>query len=293
MSGVIRLKALSILSLALALVSAAHAQLTTTLQLNKTQYLAGEPVIATVNITNHAGQQLTFYGDGRMQWLTFILKDNHGEEVTPKGRAAFGKMTIAAGASMARQVDLSQIFYLSEPGNFSATAVIHMPGNNGEGASTNRVLFNQSPGAPYWRQKVGIAGKAGQTREFRIINFSGDEKAQIYAQVIDGRTGLNVRTMALGDVLMLRKPLVTVDRSQRMHVMYLATPSMWVHCQIDTDGKLVSREIHQRGAQGDPELLTFADGSVRVSNSIPFDAKADAAAKAKIRKASDRPPITY
>ncbi len=271
----------------------AHAQLSTTLRLSKSQYLAGEPVIATVTITNHAGQELTFYGDGRMQWLTFILKNNRGEEVTPKGRAAFGKMKIKAGESMARQVDLSQIFYLSEPGNFSATALVHMPGDSGQGTSTNRVLFNQSPGVPYWKQKVGIAGKPGQTREFRVINFNGDDKAQIYVQIIDGRTGQNVRTFMLGEVLMLRKPLVTVDRKQRLHVMYLATPSMWVHCEIDTDGKLAQRQIHQRGAQGDPQLLTFADGTVRVANSIPYDEKAAAEAKAKVRKASDRPPITY
>lgn len=246
-----------------------------------------------MNITNHAGQELTFYGDGRMQWLTFILKDSKGEEVTPKGRAAFGKLVLKAGETMARQVDLSQIFYLSEPGNFSATAVIHMPGSSGEGSSTNRVLFDQSSGAPYWKQKVGIASKPGQTREFRVVNFSGDKSAQIYAQVFDGRTGLNVKTMPLGDVLMLRKPLVTVDRNQRMHLLYLSTPTMWVHCQIDTDGKLVDRQIHQRGSQGDPSLLTFADGTVRVSNSIPYDPKAAAESKAKMRKASDRPQITY
>jgi hypothetical protein len=281
------------LSLAFALCSVASAQLSATLRLSKNQHLAGEPVIATVNITNYAGQDLTFYGDGRMQWLTFILKDSRGEEVTPKGRAAFGKVTIKAGASMARQVDLSQIFYLSEPGNFSATAVIHRPGNAGDGTSSNRVLFNQSPGVPYWKQKVGIPGKSGQTREFRVINFSGDEKAQIYIQVIDGKTGQNVRTFNLGEVLMLRKPLVTVDRLQRMHVMYLGTPTMWIHCEVDTDGKLVSRQLHQRGPQGDPQLLTFADGTVRVSNSIPYDEKAASEAKAKVRKASDRPPITY
>ncbi|MES2476188.1 MAG: hypothetical protein V4640_10430 [Verrucomicrobiota bacterium] len=289
----INFRRLSILSVAFALVSVAHAQLSTSLVLSKTQYLAGEPVIATVNITNHAGQDLTFYGDGRMQWLTFVLKDSHGEEVTPKGKAAFGKVTIKAGASMARQVDLTQIFYLSEPGNFSATALVRMPGDIGGGSSTNRILFNQSPGAPYWKQKVGIPGRAGDTREFRIINFSGDSADQVYAQIIDGRTGLNVRTMLLGEVLMLRKPLVTVDRSQRMHVMYLASPTMWIHCVIDTDGKLVARQIHQRGPQGDPQLLTFADGTVRVSNSIPYDPKAAAEAKAKVRKASDRPPITY
>lgn len=275
------------------LAGAAHAQLSTSLRLNKKQYVAGEPVVAVVTVTNHAGQPLTFASDGRSQWLDFIIKDRHGEPVVPKGRNIFGRMTIRAGESLAREVNLAQCYQLGEAGNFSVAAVIHMPGGTGEGSSTNRVLFNQSPGVLYWSQKVGIPGKSGLTREFRVLNFSGDEKAQIYAQIIDGRTGQDVRTFLLGDVLMLRRPLSTVDRQQRMHVMFLATPTMWVHYQIDTDGKVVDRQIHQRGSQGDPQLLTFADGTVRVANSIPYDPKAAAAAKSKIRKASDRPPVTY
>ena len=291
--AVIIIRSFRILFLAFAFASAAHAQLSSSLSLTKRQYLAGEPVIAVVSVTNHAGQELTFASDGRAQWLDFIIKDSHGEPITPKGNTMFGRMTVRAGETMARQVDLAQYFQLGEPGNFSVAALVHVPGSTTEGSSTNRILFSQSPGVPYWSQKVGIPGKSGQTREFRILSFSGDEKAQIYAQIIDNRTGQNVRTFLLGDVLMLRKPLVTVDRQQRMHIMFLATPTMWVHCQIDTDGKLVEREIHQRGPQGDPQLLTFADGSVRVANSIPYDQKAADEAKTKIRKASDRPEITY
>lgn len=271
----------------------ASAQLSATLKLSKRQYLAGEPIKALITITNYAGQPLTFASDGRTQWLDFVVKNNQAESVTPLASATFGKITIAAGQTMAREVDLAQTYQLSEPGTYSVSAVVHMPGSATEGTSTNRVSFNQSPGAPFWTQKVGIAGRGNQTREFRILNFSGDEKDQIYAQIIDNRTGQNIRTFLLGDVLMLRKPLVTVDRSQRMHVMFLATPTMWVHCQIDTDGKLVKRELHQRGDQGDPQLLTFSDGSVKVGNSIPYDQKAVEAAKAKIHKASDRPQITY
>lgn len=287
------IRSLRILSLALAFAGAAQAQLSTSLRLNKKQYVAGEPVIAVVTITNHAGQPLTFASDGRTQWLDFLIKDRFGEPVTPRGRTMFGKMTIKAGESLAREFDLSQSYQLGDAGNYSVSAMVHIPGNGISGSSTNRVLFNQSPGVPYWSQKVGIAGRSGQTREFRVLNFSGDEKAQIYAQVIDDKTGQNVRTFLMGDVLMLRRPLATVDRQQRMHVMFLATPTMWVHYQVDTDGKVVDRQIHQRGSQGDPQLLTFADGTVRVANSIPYDPKAAAEAKAKIRKASDRPSITY
>lgn len=287
------LRCFRILSILLALLGPAHAQLAATLNVRKKQFLAGEPVLAVVTVTNRAGKDLTFASDGRTQWLDFIITDGQGNSVTPRGNTMFGKMTIKAGESLAREVDLTQHFILTEPGNFSVGAVIHMPGNTKEGTSTNRVLFNQNPGLLYWSQSVGIPGSSNKTRTFHVINFAGDQKTQIYAQVVDGRTGQFVRTFLLGDLLMLRKPLVTVDRLQHMHVMFLATPTMWVHCEIDTDGKLVNREIHQRGDQGDPQLITFADGTVRVANSIPYDAKAAAEEKAKIRKASDRPPVTY
>lgn len=283
----------SILLLALALVLPAQAQLATSLRLNKKQYLAGEPVIAVVTITNHAGRELTFASDGRSQWLNFIIKDSRGNSVMPRSRSVFGKMSIKAGETLAREVDLGQHFILTEQGSFNVGAVIHMPGSTSDGTGTNRVSFNQSPGRLYWSQSVGISGRSGQTRQYRLINFAGDLKNQLYAQIVDDRTGQSIKTFLLGDVLMLRKPVATVDRSQRLHVMFLATPTMWVHCEIDTDGKLVNRQIHERGAVGDPKLLTFGDGSVRVGNSIPYDQKAAAEARAKTRKASDRPAINY
>ena len=52
-------------------------------------------------------------------------------------------------------------------------------------------------------------------------------------------------------------------------------------------------KIHQRGPQGDPQLLTFADGSVRVANSIPYDPKAAAEATGQDPQGFRPPPITY
>jgi hypothetical protein len=62
---------------------------------------------------------------------------------------------------------------------------------------------------------------------------------------------------------------------------------------VNLDGALVDRKLHQRGQLGDPQLLTFGDGTVKVTNSVVYDQKAAAEARSKVRKASDRPPITY
>jgi len=267
-----------------------QAQLATSISLNKKNYVAGEPVIAEIIITNHSGRELTFESTRQLPWLAFVVTNSRGNPVPTRRLNAFGAMKIKIGESLAKQVNLADYFLLDSQGNFAVSAVIRDPHGKFTGATTNRLLFNLNPGRTYWSQKVGVSNDQGhQTREMKLITFSNGQRTQLYAQVLDGTTGVPMQTFLIGDALMLRKPMVTLDGAQRMHVMFLATPSAWVHCEISADGKLVEREIHMRAGQGDPILMAYGDGSVRVVNSIPYDAKAADAERAKIRKASDRP----
>lgn len=273
---------------------AIHAQLATSLSLNKKNYVAGEPVICEIIITNHAGRDVTLASSRELPWLAFVVTNSRGNPVNTRKLNAFGAMKIKTGESLAKRVDLTEYFLLDNQGNFAVSAVVRDPAKKIQGASTNRMLFNLNPGRTYWKQKLGVSNdKGNHTREFKLLTFSNGQKSQLYAQVIDATTGMKLRTFLLGDTLMLRKPMVTLDRNQRMHVMFLATPTMWVHCQVSADGKLVDRKIHQRAAQGDPVLMAYGDGSVRVVNSIPYDPVAAAKEKSKVRKASDRPPISF
>lgn len=271
----------------------AHAQLVASMRLSKSQYIAGEPVVAIVTITNHSGGNLVLQSRDRVQWLDFVVKNSNGEPVSSPPVKNFGALQIGAGQSMAREVDLTKHFRLMDPGNFSVSAVVRMPSGEDNATVTNRLMFNINPGRPYWTQKVGVPGKPNETREYRILNFNGDQKSQLYAQVINTRTGIPIQTFLLGESLSLRKPVVTVDRNQRMHILFLATPSMFVHCQVDIDGRLADRKIHQRAGQGDPQLVTSPTGEVMVVNSVIYDPQAVAAARAKQRKASDRPAFMY
>ena len=291
---VLMTRLLSTAAVLLCTCAALQAQLATSLSMNKKTYVAGEPVIAEIIITNHAGRDLTLASSRELPWLAFIVTNASGNPVSTRKLNAFGAMKIKTGESLAKRVDLTEYFMLQDQGNFAISAVIRDSAKQVQGSTTNRLLFNLNPGRTYWRQKLGVSNDMGNhTREFKLLTFSTGQKTQLYAQVIDGTTGIKLRTFLLGDALMLRKPMVTLDKNQRMHVMFLATPTMWVHCQVTADGKLVDRKIHQRAAQGDPVLMAYGDGTVRVANSIPYDPAAVAKEKAKIRKASDRPPISF
>jgi hypothetical protein len=269
-----------------------RAQLATSLSMNKKTYVAGEQVIAEIIVTNHSGRELTLASTRALPWLSFVVTNNRGNPVPTRKLNAFGAMKIKAGESLAKRVDLTEFFLLETQGNFAVSAVVRDPNGGVEGSSTNRMLFNLNPGRTYWSQKVGVKqGPENQTREIKLLTFSNGQTTQLYAQVMDGHTGSPLSTFPLGDALMLRRPMVTLDGNQRMHVMYLATPAMWVHCQVSADGKLVARDIHQRAAQGDPVLMAYGDGSVRVVNSILYDPKVAEEERSKIRKATDRPQI--
>ena len=286
MTGIRLLFSLLLLGLS---VTTARAQVEVNLKMGRNNYVAGESVPVAVTVTNRSGQDLVFQGNSRIGWLEIVVNSLSGNPLTPLGQPAFGTVKIPLNQAMSRTVDLAQLYSLQLPGNFSAYAIVHLPGQNSQGFGSNRLTFNMNSARPYWTQKVGLNNKAGQGREFRVLEYNNGSKTMLYAQVVDTRTGGAMRTHPLGEVLMFRKPSVTLDNRQVMHILYLMSPEMWGHVRVAADGQLLGRELHKRGASSDPVLLTSQDGIVQVANSIPYDPKAEAEARGKTRKATDRP----
>jgi hypothetical protein len=289
MTGIRLLFPLLFLGLCLA---TARAQVDVRLSMARNNFVAGEVIEATVNVTNQSGQDLVFQGSSRVGWLDVMVNTLSGNPLTPIGSPAFGSVKIPLGQSMSRTINLGQIYPLQAVGNYSVYVSVRLPGQGNNAVNSNRVLFNVNSARPYWSQKIGLPGKPGEGREYRVMEFNNGSKTMLYAQVVNSRTGSAMRTHPLGEVLMFRKPSVTIDNRQVMHILYLMSPDMWGHVRVASDGQLLGRELHKRGS-GDPVLYTSRDGIVEVGNSIPFNPKAEAEARGRVRKASDRPPFIF
>jgi len=271
----------------------ATAQIDVGLRMVRRQFVAGEPVRAVITITNHAGRDLVFQGDGRLSWLDFVVKTDRGEPITSPSVTQFRAVRVPVGQSLSREVDLSKLFRLNRIGTYSVYGTIRMPGRGNNGFLSNRAVFTVTKGRLIWTQKVGVKGRPGETREYKVLTFSDSRKTYIYIQVVDNITGQPLKTFALGEVLLFRKPQATVDRDQRLHVLFLSTPTVWTRVVIDVDGRAVSRDFHKRGASSDPRLVTFGNGEVVVAGSIPYDPVAERQARARAHKISERPNVVY
>ncbi|MFC7339201.1 hypothetical protein ACFQY0_18550 [Haloferula chungangensis] len=281
------------LAILLGFAASASSQVTVDLKFPKSSYLHGENVLVAVSITNMSGQDLVFQGSEREPWIDFMVNSGRGVPLTPVARPAFGVVKIPAGKTVARSVELNKLYSLNDLGNYSVYAIVRPPGRQGAGFQSQRHLFTVSTAKPYWSQVVGVPGKAGQSREYRLIQFTGGRKLMLYVQVADAKTGHVLRTHGLGESLFFRKPTITVDGALTMHVLYLATPEIWGHVRVNPDGEFLGRDLFKNSEYGDPSLIKLQDGTVRVNGGIPYDPKAEAEREAQSRKASDRPAFIY
>jgi hypothetical protein len=282
---------LTLLALAISMTQV-HSQVAVRLQMNKTNYILNEPVTATVHITNHAGRQLILKGDNSRSWLNFHLTSG-GRVIPSARRMAYKPVVIPAGQTVARTIALNTTYALGRMGNYVCTASVNMPGPTRNGFSSNRSQFTITTGRTAWIQRAGIPEAPGEIREYKLLTFSGNRSMELYAQVSSANNGRNIATIPLGKILTFRKPTGTLDKANNMHAIYQVKPNLFTHTCVSPNGRVISVDHHKRGATGDPRLITFGNGEVRIAGSVPYDPAVEAAKQKKIHNISERPPFVY
>lgn len=277
------------------LAATAQAQVTVSLKIDRPQYLTHEAVSAVVTITNRSGKELflqsTTKGTLAVSWLDFKMRDGRGKVVARSNQAVFRAAKIPAGQSVARKINLGQMFPLNTSGNFSVVANVREGDDLAQPNiyTSDSERFSINDGRTLFKQRFGAPGTPAPEREYEVLAYNDGQTTSIYASVLDTKRGTSISTFRLSTALLFRAPQASLDGKNNLHVLYLANPAIYVHAKVDTEGNVIDTKYYQRADTSTPQLMAFSNGEIVTQGGIPYDPKAAAEARDSARDITDRP----
>jgi hypothetical protein len=267
------------------------AQIQVDLKFKRLQYIAYEPVIATVGITNLAGRDIDFHDADAQSWFGFEVTGSEGQPIAPATTAkAQAPLKLETGQKVTQQIDLTPLYPVHDFGAYHVRAHIYFADLGKFFYSTTRV-FEVTDARPIWEQTVGIpdgTAAPGDVRTYSLLTNRFPDHTSLYVRVQDKDTGMVYATYSLGRMIVFEQPQAEVDRENRLHVLHCAAPRNWSYSRIGLNGELIGHSSFME-TNSRPRLIHAANGGVAVSGGI-IEAPAAATARSNAPKLSDRPP---
>src|SRR5437870_12970409 len=105
-----------------------EAQIQVDLKFKRLQYIAYEPVVATVAITNLAGRDIDLHDAHGQSWLGFEVTGNEDQPITllaTENPAAVGPLKMEAGQRVTRQFDLGSLYPVHDFGAYHVRTLVY------------------------------------------------------------------------------------------------------------------------------------------------------------------------
>jgi hypothetical protein len=249
------------------LAAAAQAQVQVELKFKRLQYVAHEPVMATVRITNLAGRDIDLHDEKGQHWFGFEVNAGEGRLLAPFRQAApEPALHVAAGQTVTRKINLTPVFPVHDFGAYHVRANVYFADLNKFFYSQTKV-FQVADARPIWQKTVGvpdgIAG-AGEMRTYSLLSNRFPDHTSLYVRVENKSNGLVYTTYSLGRVIAYDEPQAELDRANQLHVLHCAAPRTWAYSHIGLNGELLAHSTFME-TKTRPRLRHVADGAVAVN----------------------------
>ncbi|MEO8045163.1 MAG: hypothetical protein ABI674_09680 [Spartobacteria bacterium] len=263
----------------------AQGQIQVDLKFKRLQYIAYEPVIATVTITNLAGRDIELRDDNEQHWYGFEVTANEGRTLAPIRQGDEGPLKMAAGTSVTRKINLTPLFPITDLGTYHVRANVFFADMNKFFYARAKV-FQVTTARPIWRRTVGDPGGGG-VRTYSLMTNRFSDHTSLYVRVEDQENSLVYSTFSLGRLISFDEPHAEVDRDNQLHVLHCSAPRIWSYSVVGLDGRLLKHTTYSQ-TRSTPRLRRTPEGAVVVSGGMQDVPVAPAAGNA-VPKLSDRP----
>lgn len=268
----------------------AKAQVAMDMKLSRRSFMAYEPIVATVAITNLSGRDLLLEDAGADRWFSFQINTGSDQVVTPRNpNYQLSPLKVAAGDTVKRQIDLVSLYPVTDPGFYRIQASVYVAALQKYFSSTP-LGIEVSEGRLIWNQTVGNpeSQSGREVRDMSLLTFRRRQGNYLYARVENRTQGLVYATHPLGMLLDGNKPQVLLDSFNQLHVMHVAGPKTFLHTVIGLNGEWLSQDNYI-STNTRPEMRKGTAGQIAI-----FGGRKDVPAQplpdgVSVPKVSDRP----
>jgi hypothetical protein len=270
--------------------TAAEGQIQVDLKFQRMQYIAYEPVIATVTLTNLAGRDIELHDANEQSWLGFELTGSEDQPITLlSAENAQPPLKIQAGQRVTQQIDLGSLYPVHDFGAYHVRTHVYFADLAKFFYSTTRV-FEVTDARPIWQQTVGIpdgVAAVGNARTYSLLTNRFPDHTSLYVRVQDKDTGIVYATYSLGRSIAFEQPQAEIDRANQLHVLHCAAPRAWSYSRIGLNGELLTHSSFMETTTR-PRLVHSTNGEVAVRGGVAETTAQSSRSKAP--KLSARPP---
>src|SRR5713101_201699 len=270
--------------------AAAEGQIQVDLKFKRMQYIAYEPVVATLAITNLAGRDIELHDANGQSWLGFEVTGYEDQPVTLLSTEnAQPPLKIEAGQRVTRQIDLASLYPVHDFGAYHLRTHVYFADLAKFFYSGTRV-FEVTDARPIWQQTVGIptgVPASGEVRTYSLLTNRFPDHTSLYVRVQDKDTGIVYATYSLGRTISFEQPQAEIDRANQLHVLHCAAPRAWSYARIGLNGELLTHSSFME-TRTRPHLVHSGGGEIAVHGGMVEAPTQSSGSKAP--KLSARPP---
>jgi hypothetical protein len=270
--------------------ASAVAQIQVELKFPRLQYIAYEPVVANLTITNLAGRDVDLHDANGQAWFGFEVTGDEARTIAPISNATSEPLNVPSGKRVTRKINLMPLFGVHDFGTYRVRAHVYFADLNKFYYSQSKV-FEVTDARPIWQKTVGVPegnGASGSARTYALMTNRFPDHTSLYVRVEDKDTGIVYATYSLGQIIAFDQPQAEFDRSNQLHILYCAAPRNWGYARVGLNGQLVSRTSFAE-TKTRPRLVHSDDGVVKIAGGM-MEAPVSQAARETAPRLSARPP---
>jgi len=277
-------------AICLLVAATADGQIQVDLSFKRLQYIAHEPVLATVKIVNNSGRDIDLRDDSGQHWFGFEINAGEGRLLAPFQQKAEPSLHVEAGKTVTRRINLTPLFPVHDFGTYHVRANIYFPDLNKFFYSSTKV-FQVGGGRTIWQKTIGVPEGmpgAGEMRTYSLLTNRFEDHTSLYVRVENKQAAMVYTTYSLGRIISSEDPQAEVDRANQLHVLHCAAPRNWAYSHVGWNGELFAHSTFVE-TKTRPRLRHRSDGNIAVSGGA-LDVPIAETKRRPASKLSDRPP---